>query len=788
MGYPVWLTGTGDSSNSRIFDLGKISGLDFFSLQLRAIDTEMAGTISYSIISGQLPMGLILDGDTISGNAERIYSTNQIKDIGNEDITSIFTIRARNSDNNSITDRTFKISVTGNFPPKILTEETLLGKFLDGTDVNIQLNASDTNGEPLKWSITGGALPDGLYLDQSGLIYGIMKPIANKEPQPVGWDNGVEWDNDLFELISGSKFFNYNFIASVTDGISIVSKLFTIQVYLFSGLRSDSIILTIDDIITSSDISAVRQPILLTTTLGDSGTFNSDGYFAFQFKGVNVESIPLVYTINSGEIPAGLQLDSTTGWLTGHVPLQVETTKDYTFTVRAASFDDRSNFVNSNNFTLTVLGNLDLSVKWMSDANLGTIEVGTVSYLAVEAVAASGRELTYRLTTDSKLPQGLKFLPDGTLSGRVSFQTFWMDSGTTTFDSRLTDIFVYDNNTTFDGTCKFTVIASDYQNKISAQKTFNVKVKPTVYQPYENLYIRCFPDSELREKFYTTVNNSDIFNPDDVFRPNDPYFGRQTEIKLLVDYGIKSSSLSSYINAMQDRHFNKVFYFGDYKLAQAKDSNGNIIYDVIYVDLIENTKVYTTVNNKVQKKYPAAFTSMADIKPGWTNTRPLPPDQIYLENTRFDIIAPNDLTLMQKDISSLLENSYKNSLPSWMVSIQKNQQILGFTPASVLVYMKPNTGTKALFNLKKYTKFDIKSIPFIADRYVLDNSYSKNFDIATGQFRSRGYTNFDTADGTVIDAKSTSFDGREIVDNYSIPFENDKYLKFPKIGVFTNGQ
>ena len=122
-----------------------------------------------------------------------------------------------------------------------------------------------------------------------------------------------------------------------------------------------------------------------------------------------------------------------------------------------------------------------------------------------------------------------------------------------------------------------------------------------------------------------------------------------------------------------------------------------------------------------------------------------------------------------------------------MVSVQKNQRTLGFTTGAVLAYLKPNTGNKALFRLKRTNQFDIKNIPFIADRYVINNNYTENFNIDTGKFYSANYTTFDDL-GDTFDNRSTVFDGRAHIDNYNIPFENDKYLKFPKIGVFTNGQ
>ena len=799
MGHPIWLTGSNDSNDVRVHDLGRISGLDFFSVKLQAIDSSFASSISYSVISGRLPSGLALIGDTICGNAERIYRPDQKL---NEDTTNQFTVRAKNVSDNTITDRTFKISVTGNFPPEIKTPAGLIGNYLDGTDIMFQLEAIDINNDPLTWSLTSGQLPEGIMLNSRGLIYGIMKPIDKSKLHYLGWD-GVEWDDDLFELASNSKTYDYNFTASLSDGKSTVSRNYSIQVYLYEGLRSDSLELRVDDILDRADISAVRQPILLTETLGEAGTVNSGGYYAFQFTGVNTDAIPLVFNVVSGNLPPGVTLDYNTGWITGYIPPQVETTKDYTFGIKISSSEDLGNSAPTREFKLTVLGNLDLAVRWITEAELGLVDVGVISKLSVMATVAPRslivapprnrdlpppppiRELGYRLKYGSKLPQGLKLLNDGTISGRISFQTFYMDSGNTTFDKSLANKFVYKTNTTFDNTYSFTVIASDFQNKISAEKTFHLRVNPTTYEPYENLYIRCLPAADLRDDFFSLVNNSDIFDLNDIYRPNDPYYGVQKEIKFLVNYGIKASKLSEYIRVMQTRHYNKVFYFGDYKLAQGKDTEGNILYDVVYVDLIEDTKTYENDKGVILKKSPAPFTTLTNIKPGWTNTRPLPPDEIYLENTRFDVIATNDLTLMQKDISSDLQNSFKNSLPLWMVSVQKNQRTLGFTTGAVLAYLKPNTGAKALFRLKRAVQFDIKNIPFIADRYVLNNNYTENFNIDTGKFYSANYTTFE--DDT-FDKKSTIFDGRAHIDNYSIPFENDKYLKFPKIGVFTNGQ
>lgn len=87
-------------------------------------------------------------------------------------------------------------------------------------------------------------------------------------------------------------------------------------------------------------------------------------------------------------------------------------------------------------FTITVVGEVDTEVTWITPADLGSIENGSTSILKVEAVNRGGRELFYRLKSGAYnlLPQGLELLPSGEIVGRTTFNTFAVDLGTTTFD------------------------------------------------------------------------------------------------------------------------------------------------------------------------------------------------------------------------------------------------------------------------------------------------------------------------------------------------------------------
>jgi hypothetical protein len=81
---------------------------------------------------------------------------------------------------------------------------------------------------------------------------------------------------------------------------------------------------------------------------------------------------------------------------------------------------------------MTVIGDVDTEVIWLTEPDLGTINNGATSTLEVVAVNVGGRTLQYRIVSGSasKLPQGLTLLPSGNISGKVSFNTVALDGGT----------------------------------------------------------------------------------------------------------------------------------------------------------------------------------------------------------------------------------------------------------------------------------------------------------------------------------------------------------------------
>lgn len=130
-------------------------------------------------------------------------------------------------------------------------------------------------------------------------------------------------------------------------------------------------------------------------------------------------------------------------------------------------------------FTLTITGAVDSEVTWITDSDLGSIDNGSVSTLQVEAENRGGRTLAYRLLSgsNSSLPQGLQLLPSGEIAGRVSFDTFSLDLGETTFDKSIAlNRNISSLGTTFDSTFTFTVNAYAPENVIPLYKVTSVTV------------------------------------------------------------------------------------------------------------------------------------------------------------------------------------------------------------------------------------------------------------------------------------------------------------------------
>jgi hypothetical protein len=112
------------------------------------------------------------------------------------------------------------------------------------------------------------------------------------------------------------------------------------------------------------------------------------------------------------------------------------------------------------------------------------------------------------------------------------------------------------------------------------------------------------------------------------------------------------------------------------------------------------------------------------------------------QGNSYYIANPNAFTNMDDAILTNIGYANKGALPDWMTSIQPNGVQLGFTRAVVLAYVEPGAGETVAWRLQQ-RGYNLNEINFTVDRYLLDNIYSTNYDIAANAFITSTQTTFD---------------------------------------------
>ena len=450
-------------------------------------------------------------------------------------------------------------------------------------------------------------------------------------------------------------------------------------------------------------------------------------------------------------------------------------------------------------YTITISGAIDAEVTWLTDSDLGTVDNGDISLLKVEAVNRGGRELTYRLQSGAfnELPQGLELLPTGEIAGQVSFNTFAVDLGSTTFDQ---------NATTWDSQFTFTVNAyaedteqilynvqsvtvvnggtgysdvslpvisfstpvgasalpaqagnvtvvggaitsvaltssgSGYvepavititegfggtgadlvpvmratgvRDVVSVFKTFTVRVRREYNKPYQNLEVQAMPPANDRVLIAELLDNQDIFVPDYIFRPTDPYFGKADRVVYQHAFGLDPDTQDRYVESLYLNHYWKELVLGSIETAQALDADGNVIYEVVYSRIVDDL-----VNNQGQSVGKIVNLSYPIIDPGDGSTELT---QVY----------PNSLTNMRDQVIDVV-GQISTKLPLWMTSKQTDGRVLGFTPAWVMCYVNPGRARQIAYYIATQFGQQLNRVDFKVDRYVLDSEMSRNWNTAT---------------------------------------------------------
>lgn len=224
-------------------------------------------------------------------------------------------------------------------------------------------------------------------------------------------------------------------------------------------------------------------------------------------------------------------------------------------------------------FILKVIGEIDNSVKWITDSNLGTIKTKLPSYKFVEAeTTVPDIPMVYYLKS-GVLPQGL------TLSYRGDIIGFPTQAGE----------------------YKFTVEAKDRIATIAITREFTLTIEENNSKDYSDVVARPLLSIEARDRHKEFIRDAGIFPPENIYRQNDKEFGLKDDIEVLIYAGIESLDAAKFVAAAAKNHKRKSYKIGQPTMAFATQPGTNDkVYEIVYVPLIDP---YETSRGKTSNSF-----------------------------------------------------------------------------------------------------------------------------------------------------------------------------------------
>lgn len=459
-------------------------------------------------------------------------------------------------------------------------------------------------------------------------------------------------------------------------------------------------------------------PPVAPTQFADMGNFKSGEYFAFKIIGDDFDGNPIGYSFSN--LPNGLTGNTNTGWITGYPALTTDGISNYNFSVSVYKTGATQYASPFYNFTFNLQKNVTGNITWISDSDLGQLLNGTISTLFVKAT--SDVSLSYRLVSGT-LPPNLSIASNGEITGRVADQP--------------TDTYL---NVGDSSSYTFTVQA--YSTKflsVQSSKTFTVNVFQEFGQPTDTLYIKATPGTEDRNILASLLNNETLIPTDYLYRAGDQYFGKAASVVYEHAYGIYASDIQQYLEAITKNHYWRNITLGELKTAVARDNNGNILYEVVYSEVIDNLVNPQGVSINSEIFWPRLidlgkgpwYTSSTSIHASWEEQL----SQLYITSLTpgyANTLYPNSLYNMRNRVGAVVGQEYDSRLlPLWMTSQQLNGSTLGYTPAWVICYTKPGFSETIKSNIENKWQYTLNEINFELDRFSVDKSATFNYNNLT---------------------------------------------------------
>lgn len=425
------------------------------------------------------------------------------------------------------------------------------------------------------------------------------------------------------------------------------------------------------------------------------------------------------YIGSLSKLPTGTQFDVNTAEIYGVVPYQPAVTTTYTFTIVATRIGLNNDSISAGKtFTINIVGDITSQIVWNTNSKLGSINADYISTLHVSASSNIPNAIVVYEFISGRLPPGLTLNPDGEIIGTPNqYYSSAKGVGIISFDSQMT---IFDaNTTTFDRSYTFTVLARDQYGYSAASKSFTIDLHTPNLVSYSNIKVQPLLASTQRSLWNTFINDTLVFTPNRIYRPNDSNFGLQTKLSMLVYAGIQTEDAAAYIGAMGLNHKRKRFQFGSLGTAIATDPvTGVEVYEVVYVNMIDPREFngkhlpHKIMGRGLESDNISTDSSIAQLTVDSTG--------LEASNPHVNTYFPNSISNWQANLSQVGATE-RNYLPLWMRTIQPgSKQQLGYITAIPICYCQVGTAATILLNIQ-HSGFDFKAIDYTVDRYIIDS-------------------------------------------------------------------
>ena len=641
MAQPIWNTPAGN--------IGAFASGSPIRFQLSAFPVPPATTLTYQLISGELPAGVSIN------NAGLIFGNTQPEI---ENTTYTFTIRVTDN-TQEIRDRTFSIVMSGVDAPKFVTPAGTLLTTFDSIWVEYPIEYTvPIPNTPTLVNLVQGRLPPGLEINEFGLIRGYPNPpVVNVSlgsvnasvlatldntmiaSSTIGFRPGrpIVFSGDIFGGVATNQTY---YVKDIIDGTTFtISTTVNGPIY---ELTNDAgfMILTLPNIsVGQPTIQTYDFTLKLITAFGEAlETYsitvinqNAPSSLGGPGRPLNtrtptiLNTRPLTYDILVNDIDYRFYLFPPNNRGETYAPTQLadigrfNSDNKFAFQILGKDFDDSVIEYVFANLPLGLIG--DSTTGWVTgnpmispdNINQFTFSVavrkrnnpgittpsfnfsfiirndvnGEIVWITPSDLGTvfNGTDSTLTIVAESDVPLQYSVV-SGTLPPNLSLLSNGELAGTIAFQP---NEFLVGANAISNFTFTVRAISPNFPTVVTSDRTFTVSVEQLFPYPLDNIYIKCTPGIADRDLLATLLDNESLIPSEMIYRPQDNNFGKATSVIYDHAFGINASSFNEYVAAVTINHYWRQLTLGEIKTAVARDEEtGEIIYEVVYSSVIDN--------------------------------------------------------------------------------------------------------------------------------------------------------------------------------------------------------